>query len=219
MFSSKLLTPHLSFAAALRGQADHQPHQETAATTNYTETAPTKMKVHAIRRLVQVPTVNSDFLDLLRAMTVVQQIVAELKGAASEEDKFLTLAKIVFKLMKDNANRFHWALKVIAFNADGILMQRYELSKYLQKLHTDGTLFSETHLKHHERFSIQNYHFYRIDSHPGGKGGTIVAVRKGISHSHVDLPPLILVEATGVSIPTGNTEILLAAVYKSPGRA
>jgi hypothetical protein len=35
-------------------------------------------------------------------MTVVEQIMAELKSAASEEDKFLALIKIVFKLMKDN---------------------------------------------------------------------------------------------------------------------
>jgi hypothetical protein len=39
---------------------------------------------------------------------------------------------------------------------------------------------------------------------------------KGIPHSHVDLPPLISVEATGVCIPIGNKEILLAAVCKSP---
>jgi hypothetical protein len=42
------------------------------------------------------------------------------------------------------------------------------------------TLFSETHLKPYERFYIPNYHFYRIDRHPGRKGGTAVVVRKGI---------------------------------------
>jgi hypothetical protein len=36
---------------------------------------------------------------------------------------------------------------------------------------------------------------------------------------YVDLPPLVSVEATGVCIPVGNSEVLLAAVYKSPGRA
>jgi hypothetical protein len=80
-------------------------------------------------------------------------------------------------------------------------------------------LFSETNLKPHERFHIPNYNFYRIDRHPGKKCGTAVAVRKGIPHNHVDLPPLISIEATGVCRPTGNREILLAAVYRSPGRA
>jgi exonuclease III len=116
------------------------------------------------------------------------------------------------------ANRVHRPLKVVAFNANGILRQRYELSEQLQDLHIDVALFSETHLKPHERFYIKNYHFYRIDRHPGRKGETAVAVRKGIPHSHVDLPSLISVETTGVCIPIGNKEILLAAVYKSPGR-
>jgi hypothetical protein len=100
---------------------------------------------------------------------------------------------------------------------NGISKQHYKLSKQLQALHIDVALFSETHLKPHERFYIPNYHFHRIDHHPGRKGRTAVGVRKGIPHMHVDLPPLISVEATGICIPIGNKEILLAAVYKSPG--
>jgi hypothetical protein len=80
-------------------------------------------------------------------------------------------------------------------------------------------LFSETHPKPHERYFIPNYHFYRTDRYPGNKGGTAAVVSKGIPHSQVDLPPLVSVEATGVCIPIGNSEVLLVAVYKSPGRA
>jgi hypothetical protein len=109
------------------------------------------------------------------------------------------------------ANR---SLNVRAYNANGTERQRYELSKEMQDLHTE-----ETHLKSHKRFFIHNYNFYRIDRCPGIKGGTAVAVRKGIPHSHVDLPPLISIEAAGICIPTGNSAILLAAVYKSPCRA
>jgi hypothetical protein len=115
-------------------------------------------------------------------------------------------------------HRVHRPLKVIAFNARGILRQRYELSKQLQDLHIDVAPFSEKHLKPHERFSVQNYHFYRNDRQPGRKGGTAVAVQKAIPYNHVDLPPLISVEATGVCITIGNREILFAAVYKSSGR-
>jgi hypothetical protein len=78
-------------------------------------------------------------------------------------------------------------------------------------------LSSETRLKTRERFFIPNLHFYRIDRHPGRKGETAVALRKGIPHNHVDLPSLISVEATGVCIPIGNSQVLLAAVYKSQG--
>jgi hypothetical protein len=80
-------------------------------------------------------------------------------------------------------------------------------------------LLSETHLKPYERFFIPNYHIYRTDRFPARKGGTAVAVRKGIPHNHVDLPLLVSVEATGVCVPIGNCEVLLAAVYKSSGHA
>jgi hypothetical protein len=51
---------------------------------------------------VQAPSVKCDTLEMFRALSVVQQIMAELKGAASEEDTFLSVAKIVFTLMKQN---------------------------------------------------------------------------------------------------------------------
>jgi hypothetical protein len=42
---------------------------------------------------------------------------------------------------------------------------------------------------------------------------------KGIPHNHADLPPFVSIEATGVCIQIDNSEVLLAAVYKSPGHA
>jgi exonuclease III len=117
------------------------------------------------------------------------------------------------------AARIHRPLKIIAFNANGIWRQPYELSKQLQGLHIDVALLSEPHLKPHERFHVPNYHFHRIDRFPERKGGTAVAVRKGNPHNHVDLTSRVSVGATGVCIPIGNSEILLTAVYKSPVRA
>jgi hypothetical protein len=102
----------------------------------------------------------------------------------------------------------------MAFNVNCIGRQRFELSKKLQDLHVNVALFSEIY----ERFFIPNYHFCRTDSYPGRKGGT-VAVRKGIPHNYVGLPPLVSVEVTGVCMPIGKREILFPAVYKSPGRA
>jgi hypothetical protein len=77
----------------------------------------------------------------------------------------------------------------------------------------------ERHLKLHESFLIPNYHFYLNDGLPGRKGGTSLAVRKCIVHNHVDLPLLASVETSGVCIPIGNSEVLLAAVHKPSGRA
>jgi hypothetical protein len=76
--------------------------------------------------------------------------------------------------------------------------QRHELSKQLQDLHVDVALFSETRLKPHDRFHIQNYRFYRIDRHPERKGELPLQLEKASPHMHVDLPPLISIEVTGV---------------------
>jgi hypothetical protein len=156
---------------------------------------------------------------MFKVATVVQQIMTEPNSAVSEEEKIVAIKKIVLNLMKREATRFLRPLKVLAFNANGIGRQRYELSKQLQELHIDVALLSETNLKPHERSFIPNYHFYRTDRFPGRKDGTAIAVRKGIPHSYVDLPPLVSVEATGVCIPILNSEFLLAAVSKCPGRA
>jgi hypothetical protein len=107
----------------------------------------------------------------------------------------------------------------MAFNANVTRKHRLELSKLLQDLCTDVALLSETHLKPHERFFIYNY-VYRTDHFPNLKGETAVAVRYGISHAHahVDLHPIQSIEATGISVPTGSSEVLLAAVHKPPNK-
>jgi hypothetical protein len=67
-------------------------------------------------------------------------------------------------------------------------------------------------------FHIPNYHFYRTDREDGQIGVIAVAVKKGISHTCVDLPPFLLVKAKSICIPIRSTEMLLAAVYKSHQR-
>jgi hypothetical protein len=89
----------------------------------------------------------------------------------------------------------------------------------ISSCNTDVALLSETHLKPHERFCIPKYCIYQTDCFPGRKGGAAVAVRKGVCHNYIDLPPLISVEATGVWKPIRNSELLLVALCKSPGSA
>jgi hypothetical protein len=54
---------------------------------------------------VWAPNVNSQPLDnMLRVVTVVQQIMTEFNGAVSEEDKIVVITKIVLNLMKQNGH-------------------------------------------------------------------------------------------------------------------
>jgi hypothetical protein len=68
------------------------------------------------------------------------------------------------------ANIIHRPLGIMSFNANDILKQRHELSKLLEDLRIDLALFSGTHLKHHERFSLPNYHVYRMAAMRAGRG-------------------------------------------------
>jgi hypothetical protein len=110
------------------------------------------------------------------------------------------------------STRVHSSLKIIAFSANGIGSQAYEVRKQLQDLKIDVALFSETHL------NPLHTDIYRTDREDGHKGGTDVAVMKGIPHTCIDLPPVLSGETIGVCIPIGNTEMFLAALYKSPQR-
>jgi hypothetical protein len=67
-------------------------------------------------------------------------------------------------------------------------------------------LFSETNLKPHIRFYIPNYDICSTNGQAAYKGGPTVAAKKGISHFR-RLTSSPSVEATGISIPIGNTEI------------
>jgi hypothetical protein len=100
MFPSTFIKLQLSFVAALRGKAD-QVHQEVAASTREPEPPKTKLKQQEPDQSVPAPTVNSDIPDMLRALTVVQQMT-ELKGAVSEEAMIYAITKIVINLLKEN---------------------------------------------------------------------------------------------------------------------
>jgi hypothetical protein len=82
-------------------------------------------------------------------------------------------------------------LKVIAFNANDIWRQSYELSKQLQRLHIGVDLFTETS-------SPMRGPFTGLTALSGRKGEN--AVRKDVPHNTVHLPPFVPTEATGVCI-------------------
>jgi hypothetical protein len=85
-------------------------------------------------------------------------------------------------------------------------------------LEIDVALFSDTQQKLHMWFHIPNYEIYWIDCEDRQEGRTAESVKKGIPHTCANLLSPLSVEATGVCIPTRNTEMLRATVYKSPQR-
>jgi hypothetical protein len=97
----------------------------------------------------------------------------------------------------------HRPQKIIAFSADGIERQAYEIRKQLQDLKINMALLSETYLKPHMRLYIPNYIYRNVKT--GTKAELPLQLRKA-SLTHASTYPLLLsVEVTGVCIPIGNT--------------
>jgi hypothetical protein len=110
--SSNIITPGVSFAAALRGSEDQQQQQPQASQvpvapppTTVKQNIPAPALQQTTGQSVQAPLVDSQPLDnMLRVVTVVQQIMTEFSGALSEEDKIVAITKIVPKLRNQNGH-------------------------------------------------------------------------------------------------------------------
>jgi hypothetical protein len=97
------------FAAALRGSGDQQqPQPQTSqvpvtpppTTTRQNIRAPTLQQTG---QSVQAPLVNSQPIDnMLKVVTVLQQIMTEASRAKSQEEQIVAITKIVLKLMNQN---------------------------------------------------------------------------------------------------------------------
>jgi hypothetical protein len=106
---SNLTTLGVSFAAALRGstaqQQQPQARQVPVAdpSTEVKVSTPASGQQQNVGQSVRAPTVSSQPLDnMLRVVTVVQQIMTEFNGAVSEEDKIVAITKILLNLMKQD---------------------------------------------------------------------------------------------------------------------
>jgi hypothetical protein len=111
VFSSNLATPDVSFAAAHRGgTAQQQPQArqvpgETPPHAGAKVSTPTLGDQQNIGQSVRASTVSSQPLDtVLRVVTVVQQIMTEINGAVSEEEKIVAITIIVLNLMKQDGH-------------------------------------------------------------------------------------------------------------------
>jgi hypothetical protein len=102
-FTSTLAAPGVSFAAALRGGRQQPQAPATAVVEKLSSSAATPQQPTG--QSAQTSNVNSLPLDnMLRAITVVQQIMTELSGAVSKQDQIMAITKIVLNLMEQNGH-------------------------------------------------------------------------------------------------------------------
>jgi hypothetical protein len=111
VFSSRTTSPGVSFAAALRANTQQQqaPHLVPQASKSKVAEMGTPAPVMVNQQQkesgqsAQASNVSSASLNnMFRVATAVQQIMTELNGAVSEEDKIVAITKIVLNLMKQD---------------------------------------------------------------------------------------------------------------------
>jgi hypothetical protein len=100
VYSSNYTKPGLSFAAALRNSDEQQQqhHQQRASVAGPIpvgkRSVPDPARQKDAGQSVTATNVNSQPLDnMLRVVTVVQQIMTELNSPVSEEDKIVAITK------------------------------------------------------------------------------------------------------------------------------
>jgi hypothetical protein len=108
---SNLITPGVFFAAALRGSTPEDQRPQTCQIPAAVPPAakkpfvPDHLEQQQTGLSVRAPIVNSKSLDnMLRDLTVVQQIMTVFNGAGTEEEKIVEITKIVLNLMKQNGH-------------------------------------------------------------------------------------------------------------------
>ena len=105
-------------------------------------------------------------------------------------------------------------LKIVQWNACGILNKKIEFENFLNANNVDICLLNETLLnqKNKSKLKILNYKIYRNDS---GRG-TAILIKNNIFHYEFPILNLVEVEATGIKIKIKNQLISVISVYNSP---
>jgi hypothetical protein len=111
VYFSNITTPGVSFVAALRGGTAQKQQPQARQVPVADPPAQVKLSTPAsgqqqnAGQSVRGRTVNRKPLDnMLRVVTVVQQIMTEFNGAVSEEDKIVVITKIVLNRMNQNGH-------------------------------------------------------------------------------------------------------------------
>lgn len=109
--------------------------------------------------------------------------------------------------------------RILFWNTQGATRKRLELQQFVQEQNVDILLLNETHLSSSQKFKLPNFHSYYSNktqtSNQPPAGGTAVLVNRRFIHQPAIIPTTSITN-TAIHIHTGNAELRLVAVYKSP---
>jgi len=110
------------------------------------------------------------------------------------------------------------SLKIVHWNANGIVKRINELGAFIFTNKPDIILLNETHLKSNLNLKIPNYITYRNDLPPirgsPAHGGTAILIHRKIVHQQNDINTKL--QSTSILIKISNKTTLISSVYKPP---
>jgi hypothetical protein len=108
-------------------------------------------------------------------------------------------------------------LRIVTWNANGILQHQTELQVFLDIQKIDVCLISETHLTKQNYIKLRGYSSY-LTAHPENtaRGGSAVLVKDNIKHYEEQKYETSKIQATAVKIMMGKYKITVAAAYCPP---
>lgn len=108
-------------------------------------------------------------------------------------------------------------VKIVTWNANGILKNQGELQVFLDAQKIDIGLISETHLTKQSHIKFRGYKIYHtIHPYNTARGGSAVIIKENITHYEETHYQTEEIQATAVSVKTGNYNFTVCAVYSPP---
>lgn len=119
-------------------------------------------------------------------------------------------------LNRNNIN----SIKVLVWNANGLLNHQQELQLVLQTENIDVCLISETHFTKHSFIKFHGYRVYHA-IHPdnNAKGGSAVIIKENLQHYEEANYVTEKVQLTAVTLRTLRYPLIVAAIYSPPKHA
>lgn len=112
------------------------------------------------------------------------------------------------------------SLRIMEWNANGLLQHKDELQIILNTQKIDICLISETHFTKETYIKFCNYITYHT-LHPANtaRGGSAVIIRENIEHWEEEKISEINMQVTSVTIKTLNQKLTVSALYRPPGHS
>jgi len=107
-------------------------------------------------------------------------------------------------------------LKIAVWNANGLCQHAQEIKLFLQTLHLDILLVSETHFTERSYVKIPNFSIYHT-THPEetAPGGTAVIIRRNLKHHIRAEYKQANIQATSISVEDNTGENSLCDLLSS----